>query len=337
MWIVRLALRRPYSVMTFCIAVVLMGFLSLRGMITDILPAIDIPVVIVVFNYPGLSPNDMQNRILLVAQRGYSTTVNGIEHMEAQSIVGIGIIKIYFVAGTDVGSAISQITAQTQQQLRFMPPGTQTPNILSFNASNVPVAQITLSSTKQSEQEVFDYAQNFLRLRLFTIPGLMTPPPYGGSVRQVNIDIDPQKLAAHQLAPYDVVNAVLAENVILPAGSARIGRRQFDVLLNSSPTSYADFSNIPVKVVNGAIVYLGDVATCHSGYAVQENVVRVDSRRATYLAVLKKSTASTLAVVDAARSMLPILKAAAPEGMEMRLDFDQSVFVRAAVWGVLRE
>jgi multidrug efflux pump subunit AcrB len=336
-WLVRLALRRPYSVATFCIAVVLMGVLSLRGMLTDVLPAIDIPVVIVVYSYPGLTAPDMQRRVLLVAQRGYSTTVNGIEHMEAQAIFGIGIIKIYFEPGVPIGAAIAQITAQTQQQLRFMPPGIQTPNILQFNASNVPVAQVTLSSTRQSEQQVFDYAQNFLRLRLFTIPGLMAPPPYGGSVRQVSIDLDPPKLAAHQLAPADVVNALLSSNVILPAGTARIGRRTFAVVLNSSPASYADFNRIPIKIVNGAIVYLGDVAVAHSGFAVQENVVRVNGRRATYLAILKKSTASTIAVVDATRALLPVLKSAAPEGLELRLDFDQSVFVRAAVLGVARE
>src|SRR5450432_1326929 len=337
MWLVRLALRRPYSVATFCITMVLLGVLSMRSMQTDVLPAIDIPVVIVVFNYPGLSAPDMQNRVLLVAQRGYSTTVDGVDHMEAEAILGVGILKVYFAQGANVGSAIAQITAQTQQQLRFMPPGMTTPNILQFNASNVPVAQLTLSSATQSEQEVFDYAQNFLRLRLFTIPGLQSPPPYGGSGRQVSIDIDPAKLAAKQLSPQDVVNAVLASNVILPAGSARIGRRQVDVLLNSSPGSYADFNRIPIKQVGGAIVYLGDVGLAHSGYAVQENVVRVNGRRATYIAILKRSTASTLVVVDAARALIPVLKAAAPQGLEMRLDFDQSVFVRAAVWGVVRE
>jgi multidrug efflux pump subunit AcrB len=279
MWLVRIALRRPYTVGTFCITMVLLGVLSMRSMLTDVLPAIDIPVVIVVFNYPGLSAPDMQNRVLLVAQRGYSTTVDGVDHMEAEAILGVGVLKVYFAQGVNVGSAIAQITAQTQQQLRFMPPGMTTPNILQFNASNVPVAQLTLSSSTQSEQEVFDYAQNFLRLRLFTIPGLQSPPPYGGSTRQVSIDIDPAKLAAKQLSPQDVVNAVLASNVILPAGSARIGRRQVDVLLNSSPASYADFNRIPIRQVDGAIVYLGDVGLAHSGYAVQENVVRVRCSR----------------------------------------------------------
>ncbi|WP_163865069.1 efflux RND transporter permease subunit [Myxococcus eversor] len=337
MWLVLLALRRSYSVATFCIVIVLLGFISVRGMLTDVLPAINIPVVIVVFNYPGLTASDMQNRVLLVAQRGYSTTVDGIEHMEAESILGTGIIKIYFARDVNVNAAIAQITAQTQQQLRFMPPGITTPNILQFNASNIPVAQLTLSSSSQSELEVFDYAQNFLRLRLFTIPGLQVPPPYGGATRQVSIDIDPVKLATKGLSPQDVVDAVLTSNVILPAGSARIGKRQFDVLLNSSPSSYEDFNRIPIKLVDGAIVYLGDVALAHSGYAVQENVVRVNGRRATYLAILKKSTASTLVVVDSVREMLPALKAAAPQGMELSIDFDQSVFVRAAVWGVVRE
>ncbi|MCU1277675.1 MAG: acriflavin resistance protein, partial [bacterium] len=337
MWLVRLALRRPYSVATFCIGVVLIGILSLRGMLTDVLPAINIPVAIVVFNYPGLSPEDMDNRVMLVAQRGYSTSVDGIEHMETQSILGVGLIKIYFATDVNIATAIAQITAQSQQSLRFMPPGMQPPAVLSFNAGNIPVVQMTLSSTRQSQQQVYDYGQNFLRLQLFTIPGLLTPPPYGGSTRQVSIDIDPAKLAAKQLSPQDVVAAILASNVILPAGSARIGRRTFDVMLNASPASYSDFNKIPIKQVNGAIVYVGDVALAHDGFAVQENVVRVNGHRATYLAILKKSNASTLAVVDAARSMIPALKAGAPEGLEIRLDFDQSVFVRAAILGVLRE
>jgi multidrug efflux pump subunit AcrB len=337
MWLVRLALRRPYTVATLCIGAVLMGLLSLRGMLTDVLPSIDIPVVIVVYQFPGLAAQDMESRVLLVAQRGYSTSVGGIDHMEAQSIVGVGIIKVYFTPDVNIANAISQITAQSQQELRFMPPGIQPPNILQFNASNIPVCQLTLASSHQSQQEIFDYAQNFLRLRLFTIPGLMTPPPYGGSTRQVSIDIDPARLAAKQLAPQDVVTAILASNVILPAGSARIGRRQFDVLVNSSPPSQAEFNRIPIKMVNGAIVYVGDVALAHDGYAVQENIVRVNGQRSTYLSILKKSNASTLVVVEAARSMIPSLVAAAPQGLEIKLQFDQSVFVRAAIFGVIRE
>ena len=337
MWIVRLALRRPYTVATFCLLILLLGVLSALRMRTDILPSINIPVVVVVWTYNGLPAEDMERRVTLVAERGYSTTVDNIEHMDSESISGIGIIRMYMDPESDIGAAIAQVTSQSMQSMRFMPTGMQPPSILQFNASNVPVAQITMSSDRITAMEIFDYTQNFMRLRLFTIPGLQSPPPYGGTGRQVSVDLDLDKLAAKQLAPQDVVQAVLASNVILPAGVVRVGDREYDVQLNSSPESYAEFNRIPVKVVNGATVYLGDVANAHDGTGVPTNSVHVNGKRATYLAILKKSNASTLTVVDAAREMLPALRAAAPEGLEVKLDFDQSVFVRSAIHGVLRE
>ncbi len=337
MWIVRLALRRPYTVATFCLLILLLGVLSALRMRTDILPSINIPVVVVVWTYNGLPAEDMERRVTLVAERGYSTTVDNIEHMDSESISGIGIIRMYMDPESDIGAAIAQVTSQSMQSMRFMPTGMQPPSILQFNASNVPVAQITMSSDRITAMEIFDYTQNFMRLRLFTIPGLQSPPPYGGTGRQVSVDLDLDKLAAKQLAPQDAVQAVLASNVILPAGVVRVGDREYDVQLNSSPESYAEFNRIPIKVVNGATVYLGDVANVHDGTGVPTNSVHVNGKRATYLAILKKSNASTLTVVDAAREMLPALRAAAPEGLEVKLDFDQSVFVRSAIHGVLRE
>src|SRR5207253_378888 len=250
---------------------------------------------------------------------------------------GIGILKVYFEPGSDIGGAIAQIVSVSLTASRIMPPGITPPSIIRYNASNVPVAQLTISSKTLSEQELYDYGLNFIRLRLFTIPGLATPAPFGGKSRQVMVDIDPARVSAKGLSPNDVVQAVLASNVLVPAGSAQIGSTVYDVKLNSSPETVQAFNDLPVKAVDGATIVLGDVARVRDGYAVQENLVRVDGRRATYLAILKKADASTLAVVEGAREQLPIIQAAAPQGMELKIDFDQSVFVRAAIQNVLHE
>jgi CzcA family heavy metal efflux pump len=338
MWIVRLALRRPYTVATLCLVIAVLGGLALSRLKTDVLPAIDIPVVVVVWAYPGLIPDEMEKRVITLTERAFSTTVSDIEKLESQSINGIGIVKVYFHPGTNIGPAIAQISAVCNTILRLMPPGITPPTILQFNASNVPVAQLTLSGEGgASEQQLFDYGLNFLRLRLFTIPGLATPAPYGGRQRQIMVDVDPTRLAAQGLSPQDVVDAVTRNNVILPAGSARIGQREWDVELNSSPLQIAEFNQVPIRTVGGRVVLMRDVANVHDGYAVQNNVVRVDGRRATYLVILKKADASTLTVVDTVREMLPQLQKSAPNGIELKLEFDQSEFVRAAVNEVLRE
>src|SRR5712671_847956 len=337
MWIVRLALRRPYTIAVLCSLIAIFGILSTTRMKTDILPAIDIPVVIVVWNYPGLSAEDMERRVVFISERAMSTTVSGIQRIDSQSMSSLGILKVYFEPGSDIGGAIAQIVAVSLTASRIMPPGITPPSIIRYNASNVPVAQLTISSKTLSEQELFDYGLNFIRLRLFTIPGLSTPAPFGGKYRQIMVDIDPGRVAAKGLSPNDVVQAVLQSNVLVPAGSAQIGGTKYDVQLNSSPDSVQGFNELPVKAVDGATVLLGDVARVRDGYAVQENIVRLNGRRATYLAILKKADASTLAVVDGARDQLPIIQAAAPQGMELKIDFDQSVFVRAAVQNVLHE
>jgi multidrug efflux pump subunit AcrB len=313
-----------------------MGALSGATMPVDLFPAIDIPVVVVVWNYPGMSAEDMERRMTFISERGISTSVSGVTRIDSQTIAGTAVLRVYFEPQADIGGAIAQISAASLSAARIMPPGTQPPVLLRYNASNVPVAQLTLSG-ELSEQELFDYGLNFLRIRLFTVPGLSTPAPYGGKQRQMMVQLDPSRAAAKGVSPQDVVNAVLQGNVILPAGSARLGRTEYDVAINGSPRTQADFAAIPVKVVNGATVYLGDVASVHDGFAVQTNVVRVDGKRATYLAILKKENASTLAVVDATRDMLPALRAAAPKGLDLKLEFDQSTFVRGAVKGVLRE
>ncbi|HEY4730300.1 MAG TPA: efflux RND transporter permease subunit [Myxococcales bacterium] len=337
MWIVRLALRRPYTIAVLCTLIAIFGVLSVSRMRTDILPTIDIPVVIVVWNYPGLSAEDMERRVVFISERAMSTTVSGITRIDSQSMSSLGILKVYFEPGSDIGGAIAQIVAVSLTASRIMPPGITPPSIIRYNASNVPVAQLTISSKTLSEQELFDYGLNFIRLRLFTIPGLSTPAPFGGKYRQIMVDIDPGRVAAKGLSPNDVVQAVLQSNVLVPAGSAQIGGTRYDVQLNSSPETVQGFNDLPVKAVDGATVLLGDVARVRDGYAVQENVVRLNGRRATYLAILKKADASTLAVVEGAREQIPVIQAAAPEGMELKIDFDQSVFVRAAIENVLHE
>jgi multidrug efflux pump subunit AcrB len=335
--LVRLALRRPYTSAIAAMLVVLMGALSVTRMIVDIFPVIDIPVVLVVWNYNGLTTEDMERRVVFITERAYSTTVNGISRIESQSIPSIGILKVYFQPGTDIGGAIAQITSVNNSILRGAPPGMQPPGVIQFNASNVPVVQMTLSSKSLTEQQIYDYSLNFIRIRLFTIPGLSTPGPFGGKSRQINVDLDQSRLEAKGFSPVDVVNALQASNVIVPAGTARFGDREYNVQLNSSPSAVERFNALPIGVFNGAPVTLGDVGRVSDSFATQTNVVHVNGKRAVYLAILKHADASTLAVVDAARDALPEIQAAAPAGLDLKLDFDQSVFVRAAVQNVIRE
>jgi multidrug efflux pump subunit AcrB len=336
-WIVRLALRNPYTIAVGCAVLILMALLSGQRMPVDIFPLIDIPVVAVVWTYPGMLPADMEARVVLLSERGLSSTVNGISRIESQSEYGVGLVKVYFQPGTNIATAIAQIVASSQTAIKAMPPGITPPYVVQSNASNVPVAQFTMSSPTMPEQDIFDYGQNFVRLRLFTIPGLATPQPFGGKVREVTIDVNPHSLASKGLSAEDVLNALQQSNIILPAGTARIGDREYDVAMNSSPLTVTAFNRIPIKVVDGAVVMIGDVARVADGFAEQTNIVRVDGRRATYLTILKKADASTLAVVEAARAMIPKIREVAPRGLDLRLDFDQSKFVRAAIDGVVRE
>jgi multidrug efflux pump subunit AcrB len=335
--LVRLSLRRPYTSAIAAMLVVLLGALSITRMIVDIFPVIDIPVVLVVWNYPGLTTEDMERRVVFISERAYSTTVNGISRIESQSIPGTGLLKVYFQPGTEIGGAIAQISSVNNSILRSAPPGMQPPAVIQFNASNVPVVQLTMSSKTLTEQQIFDYSLNFIRVKLFTIPGLSTPGPFGGKQRQMNVDVDPGLLAAKGFSLTDVVNALQASNVIVPAGTARIGEREYNVQLNSSPSAVDRFNALPIGVYDGVPVTIGDVGHVSDSFATQTNIVHVNGKRAVYLAILKHADASTLAVVDATRAALPEVQAAAPNGLELKLDFDQSVFVRAAVENVVRE
>lgn len=337
MWLVRWALRRPYTVAVACLFVLLMAALSLSRMLVDILPAINIPVVSVVWNYPGMSAEDMERRVVIISERAFSTTVNGISRIESESIPGVGLLNVYFYPGTEIGAAIAQIAGVSSTLLRILPPGMQPPTVIQFNASNVPIAQLTLFSRTLEEQQIYDYALNFIRVRLFTIPGLSTPAPFGGKQPEITVDVDPRALLARGLSPVDVVNALQNSNLIIPAGTTRIGQREYSVITNASPLRVRDFEEIPIKVVGGAPVLLRDVARVRRGYADQENIVHINGRRAAYLAILKHADASTLAVIEATRNVLPLIRSVAPKGLEMKIDFDQSVFVRAAIAAVLRE
>ncbi len=335
--LVRMALRRPYTAAVSALLILMLGAMSVTRMIVDIFPIIDIPVVLVVWNYPGLSTEDMERRVVFITERSYSTSVNGIQRMESQSIPGTGMIKVYFEPGTDISSAISQITANNNTVLRVAPPGMTPPTVIPFNASSVPVVQLGLFSKTLSEQQIFDYSTNFLRLQLFTIPGLSTPAPYGGKFRQITVDLDPVRMGAKGFSPNDVVQALQTSNVIIPAGNARIGDTNFQVALNSSPTAVDQFNRLPLGIRNGIPVLMGDVSKVSDGFSNQTNIVHVNGQRAIYLAILRHADASTLAVVQATKDALPMIRAAAPEGLEVKLDFDQSVFVSSAVENVVHE
>jgi multidrug efflux pump subunit AcrB len=337
MWIVRLALRNPYSVAVFAALILILGVMSIGSMLIDIFPVIDLPVVGVVWNYPGLSPEEMERRVVLLSERAMSTTVSGIVRIESESMPGIGNIRAYFEPTVPIGSAVAQISAVSETILRFLPPGMTPPAILPFNASNVPVAQLTVTSKTVPEEKLYDYATNFIKLRLLTIPGLASPAPYGGKVREINVDVDPALATSKGVSAEDIANTLVASNLIIPAGTARIGQLQYNVITNSSPLEVKEFNEIPVKVVAGRPVLLGEVSHVSDSYADQTQVVRINGVRGTYLNILKKAESSSIRVVDGLRKLLPVIKAVAPPGMDMKVDFDQTVFVRAAVSSVVRE
>ena len=337
MWIVRLALRRPYTFVVMAMLIAILGVATILRMPTDIFPDIDIPVISVVWNYSGLPPEEMEKRIVTGYERILTTTVNDIEHVESQSLTGIAVIKIFFQPGAHIDGATAQVTAISQTVLRSMPPGTTPPLIIRYSASNVPILQIALQSDSLSEQQLFDYGTNFMRADISAIPGAMLPWPYGGKQRQVMIDIDPPRLWAWGLSPRDVTNAVSLQNLILPTGTAKMGVKEYPVLMNSSPEAIREIGDLPVKTVGDTTVYVRDVASVRDGYAPQTNMVHVEGGRSVLMSLLKNGNASTLDVVAKLRSILPAMAAKLPKELKITLLFDQSVFVRAAVQGVIKE
>ena len=337
MWIVRLALRRPYTFVITALLIVLLGIVTIARTAVDIFPSINIPVVSVIWTYTGVAPEDVEKRIVTISERAMTTTVNDIEHIESQSMNGVGVIKVFFQPTAKIEAAVAQVTAIMQTILRALPPGVTPPLILQYSASNVPVLQLSVGSQTLSEQDLYDLGLNFVRTRLATVQGASVPLPYGGKPRQIMVDIDPQALFAKGLSATDVTNAINAQNLILPAGDAKIGVRDYLVRLNSSPEAVEALNNLPIKQSNGATVYIRDVAQVHDGFAVQTNVVRRNGRRSSLLTILKSGSASTLDVVKRIKNVLPQIKSTLPPALNLDPLFDQSLFVKASIDGVLKE
>ena len=337
MWIVHLALRRPYTFAVFSLLVLILGAVACVVTPKDIFPNIDIPVVSVVWTYTGLTPTEMESRIVTVCERAMTTTVNDIEHMESESYSGTAVIRVFFQPKVKVELALSQITAIVQTILRVIPPGSFPPAILKYDASSVPVLQLSLSGKGLTEQDLYDLGLNFIRTRLATVQGASIPLPYGGKVRQVMVDIDPNALYSKHLSPSDVSTALGNQNIILPAGTVRVGNLEYLVKTNSSPTTVAALNELPIRASNGAVVYMKDVAQVRNGYAVQTNVVRTDGQRSAFLSVLKNGQASTLDIVSAIKKAIPRVKADLPNALKITPAFDQSIFVRSSINEVLRE
>ena len=337
MWIVRLALRRPYTFAVFAFLIVILGAYSIVSMPTDIFPNIDIPVVTVVWNYTGLSAQEMSTRIVFNSERGMTTTVSDIEHIESQSLNGLAIIKIFFQPHVDIGSAVAQVTAICQVQLRQLPPGTNPPFIIQYNASSVPVLMLGLSGTGLNEQQLFDLGTNTIRTQLATIEGAQTPFPYGGKQRQIQVDIDIALLQAKGLSPADVVNAISAQNLIVPSGTMKIDRFEYAIETNSSPSIVDQLNNLPIRSINGAVVYVRDVAHVRDGSPPQTNIVRVDGQRAAMMSIMKTGSASTLKIIRDVRDKIESIKGQLPPELRIKPLSDQSIFVRGAISGVVRE
>jgi CzcA family heavy metal efflux pump len=337
MWIVALALRRPYTFIVMALVIILLTPITILRTPTDIFPDIDIPVVSVVWFYAGMSPQDMADRIVANSERGITTTVNDIEHMESQSVYGLGVIKVFFRPGTNVQGAIAQITAIGQTTVRQLPVGTTPPLIISYSASTTPIIQLGLSSKTLPEQQLFDLGQNFLRNFLATVPGAATPYPYGGKLRQIQVDLDLQKLQSYGLSPNDIVNAVNAQNLILPTGTIKLGPLEYNVEMNGTPQTIAELNDLPVKTANGSTLYMRDVAHIRDGFAPQTNIVRQDGNRGALMSIYKNGSASTLQIVAGVKNIVALAAQSLPPELKITALFDQSLFVRASIQGVLRE
>src|SRR6202522_3875907 len=337
MWIVQIALRRPYTFVVFSFLIAIFGSLAALRTPTDIFPNINIPVVSVVWTYTGLLPNDMSGRVVYYYERTLTAQVGDIEHIESQSLDGYGVVKIFFQKNVDIAAAMAQVTAASQTVLKLLPPGITPPYVLSYNASSVPILQLALSSQKLPEMQLFDSGQNFIRPQLATVAGAAVPSPYGGKVLDVQLDLDQRAMQEHSVSAEDVVDAVSAQNLILPAGDEKVGRFDWNVALNASPVMLDRINDLPVKKVNGTIVFVRDVAYVHQGSPPQTNLVRVNGARAVLMTILKAGSASTLNVIDGVKALLPRVQESLPAGLNVNAVSDQSIFVKAAIFGVLRE
>ncbi len=337
MWIVRLALRRPYTFVVLSLLLFIVGPVVMLRTPVDIFPNIDIPVVSVIWNYAGMSPQQLSDRIVLPYERSLTTTVNDIEHSESQTLNGVAVIKIFFRPTVNISQAVAQVTAISQTALRQYPQGTTPPLVIQYSASSVPVLQLGLSGDGLTEQQLNDFGQNFVRTQLATVQGASLAFPYGGKQRQVQVDINTQKLQAYGLSASDVVNAVNAQNIILPAGDVKMGHIDYPVETNSTPTSIAALNNLPIKTVNGATIYIRDIGNVRDGFPPQTNIVRVDGQRSSLLSIQKTGNSSTLDIIANVRAQLPSILAQLPPALRITPIADQSIFVRSAISGVVRE
>ena len=337
MWIVNIALRRPLTFIVAAILILLATPFVLLRMPTDIFPEIDIPVVSIIWSYNGLDATDMAQRIVTVSERSLTTTVNDIDHIESSSLAGVGVIKLYLRPGASVPMAVAQAVANVQQTLRVLPPGITAPLVIKYSASSVPIIQLGLSSDTLSEQQLNDLGMNFLRPQLVTIPGTAVPYPYGGKSRVIAVDLDTQALLAKGMTPTDVVNAVTAQNLILPSGTAKLGATEYQVDVNGAPEAISELNAIPISTKNGSTTYLSEVAHVRDGFSPQTNVVRQDGHRGVLQPILKNGGSSTLQIVSDLRKMLPLAAASLPKDLRITPLFDQSVFVKSAITGVIRE
>jgi len=337
MWIVRLALRRPYTFIVMSILIMLLGVVSIVRTPVDIFPNIDIPVITVAWTYTGMPPEEMSDRILFNFERSLTTTVNDIEHIESNSLNGVGIVKIYFHPHTNLASAIAQVTAISQSQVKQLPPGTTPPFIITYNASSVPILQLGLSGPGLTEQQLADMGINFIRTQLVTVSGTAIPYPYGGKQRTIMVDLNTQAMQAKGLSPADVVNAVDAQNLIVPSGTAKIGSYEYYIESNASAPTIKDLNELPVKTVNGSTIYIRDIGNVRDGFTPQTNIVRVNGSRSTMMTILKLGDASTLDVIAGVRKLLPSVQASLPVHVDIHALSDQSIFVKASIVGVVRE
>jgi multidrug efflux pump subunit AcrB len=338
MWIVRLALKEPHTIVVLIILIFLLGTLAIVRTPTDIFPNIDIPVVSVIWNFNGLPPQEMADRIISVTERNMTTVVDNISHVESQSLYGIAVVKVFFQPGVSIDRAIAQITASSQTQLRQLPLGTTPPLIITYSASTVPILQLGLSGNGMSEQELNDYGLNFIRTRLVTVAGAAVPYPYGGKQREVQVDLNTAALQSKGLSPLDVVNAITAQNLILPTGTSKIGSREYDVdIPNAAPETIAQLNRIPIKTIGSTTIYISDVAWVRDGFPPQTNIVRVNGQRASLLTVQKNGTASTLAIIAGIKALLPQIKTTVPPALDIKPLADQSIFVNGSIQGVVRE
>src|SRR4051795_13126969 len=337
MWIVRLALSRPYTFVVMAILMAVLGSTAIITMPVDIFPYIDIPIVSVLWVYSGLSPEEMEKRVVTNFERSVTSNVNDIEHIESQAYNGYAVIRIYFHPKVKIDMAVAQVTDTMQTSLRQMPPGMFPANILKYDAASVPILQLGLASKTLREQEIFDIANNFIRTPLGTVQGASVSYPFGGKQRSVMVDLNLDELYARQLSPIDVSNALNQQNLVLPAGTAKMSKTEYQVRVNSSPVVMADLNDLPIKTVNGATVFMKDVAQVRDGFSPQNNIVRTNGSRGVLITITRSGQASTLSIVNAVKAALPRILANVPQELKVVALSDQSIFVRASIEGVVRE